>query len=68
MRDTDTPCTPGLAGTDDETYYLNSRGEWYLIQSPNLTLPYERVSKPPARAEELPWSASYDLDIPDEIQ
>ncbi len=59
----------GLFGTDEETYYRNSRGELFCVQSPDLA-----PSGAPRRVEILPFSAQplsdeacADLELSDDI-
>jgi len=59
----------GFYGTNDETYYRNSRGELWCVQSPDLQPDGRpiRVQSLPANAELLPDEVSTDTVLPDEI-
>lgn len=62
------PEAPACYGTDEETFYVNDQRTVYLIQSPSLTLPFEKLSGLPLSAELLSEDVTADLEIPDEIR
>jgi hypothetical protein len=61
----------GCYGTEEETYYVNSRGEIWCVQSPDLLA---RNGKPakcdslPAGAELLDDDLCWEIEISDEIR
>lgn len=60
----------GFYGTDEETYYVNARGEMYCVSSPDLgpTGQARRVYSLPTNVDAIDDRLCYDLEIPDEIR
>ena len=60
----------GFWGTEEETYYVNSRGEVWCVQSHVLLA---REGRPyladglPDGAEKIPDEWCYDFELPEEI-